>query len=138
MFLIHLEDTSPVSAVGDPTNPAYSPIYIELDSTDVQPPPSEWIRCYVSLPAGYISLKNEAGTAGGALIKFEGTTAGMWQITTDNPSIVPTPTTSAEIRVSVLNNTPSSFWIRGRTTYGEIPVDDRSAALRVSGQVEEV
>ena len=138
MFLLHLEDTTPVSAVGDPTDETYSPIYLELDSTDVEPAPTSWVRGYLSLPAGYVSLKGEGGTTGGAVIRFEGTTAGLWDLTLDNPSIVPNPDVVDELRLEVQNNVPTSFWVRARTTYGEVPIDDRSTALRVSGQAEEI
>jgi hypothetical protein len=138
MFLLHLEDTSPVSSVGDPSDPGYSPIYLELDSTDLNPPPSPWVRGYLSLPAGYISLKDEIGNIGGATIRFEGTTAGLWELTNENPSLIVEPTVTQELRLSVEDNTPTSFWLRAKTTYGEVPVDDRSVALRVSGQVQEV
>ncbi len=137
MFLLSLEDASQVSAVGDPTDPAYNPIYVELDSTDVSPPPTSWIRCYLSLPAGYVSLIDANGTTGGVSVRSEGTTAALWEITKDNPSLNQNPTITNELRLSVQNNVPTSFWIRAKTTYGEVPVDDRSVALRVSGQVEE-
>lgn len=137
MFLLTVNGTG-VSQTG-PSDPAtYNPVYLELDSTDVDPAPSPWVSCLLSLPAGYVSKKDASGTSGGVLIRFEGTTANQWQITGDNPAIVALLTIGSELRLNVDNNIPTEFWVRGSTTYGEVPIDDRSVAIKVSGQVEKV
>ncbi len=138
MFLLHLQDNTPISSVEDSSNPAYSPIYLELDSTDAEPAPSSPAKCYLSLPAGYVCLREASLDSGGALITREGTTATYWDFTTDDPALNPNPMWSSSIRVDILNNIPTEFWVRSRTVYGEVPIDDRSVALKVSGEIEKV
>lgn len=134
MFMLQLEDTND-STPGSLVTAA-NPIYLELDSTDPEPAPSSTVKVYLSLPSPYVCLRDQAGTTGGAVVSFQGTTANFWEITTDNPAIVTIPIWKTEIRVDVQNNIPTPFWIRSRTVFNEVPRDDRSVALKVQGKVE--
>lgn len=130
MFIIHKDDNSVVSQ-GDDTNP----IFLELDSTDADPSP-KIEKYYLLLPAGNVCLKD--GLAGGATIEAEGTTANYWTVTEDDPVLVINPNWQTSIRVDVENNIPTEFWIKAETIFGEVPVDDRTVAIKVSGKVEKI
>ena len=115
-----------VSEHNDPTQPDYQPIFLQLDSTPVNPASSEPVECEVSLDAGHI--------CNAANISFVGTLSEFWEAT---PQLEP-PAWAPTAVISVPNNTPGKFYARARTTFGEVPMDDRSVSIKIEGEVERV
>lgn len=131
MFRLHLEEDGTAISTGNlPSDPAYNPIFLLLDSTSQSPDPSSPVGCLLSLPAGRYSEE--------ARVFFEGTTANNWEITAVDPASVTDETLAGwgkDILVSVSDNVSTPFWVRSRTVFGEVPTDDRSVRLRATGLV---
>lgn len=115
-----------VSTHDDPTQIDYQPVFSQLDSTPVNPSPAEPVHCELVLDAGFISRSAE--------VSFVGTLAEFWEIT---PQLDP-PAWGPSAVLSVPNNAPAHLYVRARTVFGEVPVDDRSVSLKVEGEVERV
>lgn len=128
MFRLSISGNPPllVSEHNDPTLPDYQPIFLQLDSTPVSPADSEPVECEVSLDAGHI--------CNAAQVSFVGTLSEFWEATPqlDPPAWGPTAT------ISIPNNVPGKVYVRAKTTYGEVPLDDRSVSVKVEGEVEKV
>ncbi len=120
----------------DNTTPTIdNPVFVELDSTSTNPDPSEWIRLGLSLPAGYES-RFAIDLSGGVTINFEGTYANVWDISSTLP--VAGQAKNSEIRVEILDGLKTFFWVRAFTSFNETPIDDRSTAVKVDGEIKKV
>lgn len=125
MFILNKEDNT------TPTNE--NPVYVELDSTSTTPDPSQWVRLRLTLPAGY---QSKFASGGGITVNFEGTYANLWDISATLPVANQIP--SSEIRIEITNGESTFFWVRARTTFNETPIDDRSTAIKVDGEIKKV
>lgn len=138
MFRLTLADTGEeISYVGNPQDPNYRPLYIELDSSLQDPQPSPAAGCYLSLEDPSYECVIDANGEGGVTLSFVGLTASMWEITGPDPTNPDLPDEGGwgpDLRISVSGNTPSRFWVRAKTYFEEPPSDDRSVALRAEGE----
>jgi hypothetical protein len=126
MWILQLEDT--ISNEPGPTITDANPLEVELDSTDPTPDPTLPIKVYLSLEAPNIS--NDA------VVSFEGTTANFWSLTKDDPTIVSSPVWVKETTMDVRHDIHTAFWIRATTVFEEVPRDDRTVGIKVTGKVE--
>lgn len=138
MFRLTLADTGEeISYLGDPTQQGYRPLYIELDSSVDDPPPSPPVELYLSMEdPSYDCLIDQNGQ-GGVTLSFVGLNAARWQMTGPDPISPGEPDENGwgpTLRISLSGNTPSRFWVRATTYYEETPSDDRSVSLKAEGE----
>jgi hypothetical protein len=139
MFSFELDDSTVISQIGDPSDPAYNPIFIDLDSTDTNPAPSAAVMLFVKLPAGLQSLRDPGGAAGGTLLTFVGASAARWQMTLPNdvnPLVPDQDGWGSALRVDIEDGQPTRFFVRSTTVFGEVPVDDRSVGINANGPIK--
>ncbi len=104
-----------------------------LDSSSDIPDPGTPVALAVFLPEGRrCEIKDGIG---GTRIEFEGEGYKFWQITTTDPSLGGVQW-STSINISVLKDTPTTFWIRGFTESQENSQNDTRPKLKILGNVE--
>ena len=129
LFILQFNDFSNISDVGDSTDPSYNPVFFLLDSTEVEPSPSEAAEVLASLPSGYVCED--------VVVTSAGSSSNYWEFSLTNPQLE-TPVWSSEITFEILDGQRTSFWVRANTIFEEIPKDDRDASLNVYGEIKEV
>lgn len=134
MFILQLEDPNISENTSQRPVTPDNPIYVEVDSTDPVPNPSPPIKCYVSLPQPYICVRTNG--VGGTTIKFEGTSSRRWMVAKDINGSVDSAGWSESIVVDILNGIQTPFWTQAYTEHEEEPRDDRSVALKITGEIE--
>lgn len=129
LFILQFNDFANISDVDDSTDPSYNPVFFLLDSTEVEPSPSEAAEILASLPSGYACDEVTVTSAGSS--------SNYWEFTLSNPQLE-TPVWSSEINFSIADGQRTSFWVRANTIFEEVPKDDRDASLNIYGETKEV
>jgi hypothetical protein len=94
--------------------------------------------CFIRLPAGFECIRDAGGATGGVLLTFVGATANYWEITVPddiNPLVPDNDGWASSIRLDIEDGQPTRFFVRSKTVFGEVPVDDRSVGINVLGEV---
>lgn len=129
MFILQLSDFTNITETNDPTSPSYQPLFFLLDSTELEPAPSQPAEILVSLPSGY--------EATDVTVTAAGSSSNYWMFTLTDPNLG-TPVWSSQVLIDISDGVRTSVWVRANTIYEEVPKDDRNASINVYGEIREV